>query len=219
MGSHTRPRVGTSTSCDVGLYQSRLMSTGLPASMPPRGFTGISLDGDDFFEADEVLFGTLVLTEGTVGGFTIQNDATISFVAPDVTALGPVSISVQGPGGVSAATSIQVVVADPPVFQVPPLILTQSDTSATWRFAGSPSATAWFLVGLAANSFQFQGFSVLNTPLPIINIPLNGAGVGTIVAPIDPSLGGVGFFTIFSQVVFFDPTIDATTPIASTLVL
>ena len=146
-----------------------------------------------------------------------QTDTTLIFNAPSATALGAVNVLATNPGGTSSPLSLSYSAANPPVLLAPTTINTTFDTSATWTFASAPGDVNYFLFDFDNGTFLFKGFSVLNTVFPIIAIPSNAAGVGTLVVPIDPSLGGMGLFTVYTQMAHFNPTIYAVSPVRNTL--
>lgn len=187
-----------------------------PATVAALGGTVVTLTGDDFFEATELHVGSQVLLPGS--GFNLTNDISLTFVAPLADGLGDLPVTLVGPGGSSATLPLTVVVTDPVQLLAPTLISTPTDTSATWTVAGSPSATVYFLFDIDAGVFNYKGFPVLATPFPVLSIAVNAAGIGQFVAPIDPSLGGVGLYTLFSQVVLFDPAVDAVSSVKGSLV-
>lgn len=187
-----------------------------PATVSALGGGTVLLGGDDFYEANLVQVGPLNLAP--VSGYQIINDATISIGTQQASVLGPVPVTVSGPGGTSATLSYTVVPVAPPVLIAPTLIATHTETSASWTVAGTPGSTVYFLVDFDAGTFSYHGFNVLLTALPVLSIPLNAAGVGQLVVPIDPSMGGVGLYSVYTQAVFFTPAISAVSPVKLTLV-
>jgi uncharacterized membrane protein YgcG len=188
-----------------------------PASVGPLGGEVITLTGDDFYESDTIFVGGVTLLLANVDYFII-NDATITFVSPAPTGLGPVSVVVSGDGGNSSSHSYTITVASPPIFNAPILIAPYNQPSASWTFAGSPNGLAFFLFDLDGGTFSFQGYSVLQTVFPIFNVPMNGAGAGVLTIPLDPSMSIGSLYNVFTQMVFFDPTIYHSSLIAATLV-
>jgi len=188
-----------------------------PASIGPLGGDLITLTGDDFYESDTVFVGGATLSLANFD-YTIVNDATISFTAPAPTTLGPVPVVVSGSSGTSASHSYTVDPVATPVFIAPILIVPYNQLQASWTFAGSPSGQAFFLFDFNAGTFGFQGFSVLQTVFPIFNVPMNAAGAGTLTIPLDPSMSIGSLYNVFTQMVFFDPTIYHSSLVNATLV-
>lgn len=180
-----------------------------PATVSPLGLQ-ITVNGTGLAEA----------TSATVGGQTIGvvliNDSQVKLDVPSASGLGPVSVTVSNDGGTSNALTLTYVIANPPVFQVPTLINTSFDTSATWKFATAPGDTCLLLVNLVNTQFNYKGYSVLLTSFPVIPLTPNAAGVGELVVPIDPSMGGVGIYNIYTQMVFLHPAIYHATAVKTT---
>lgn len=188
-----------------------------PSAVGPQGGELITLTGDDFYESDTVVVGGTPLLLSNFD-YSVDNDATITFAAPAPTALGPVSVLVSGSGGSSASFSYTVNQASPPTFTAPILITPYNQPEATWTFAASPSGVAYFLFDLDPGTFGFQGFTVLQTLLPIFAVPVNAAGAGTLTIPLDPSMSIGSLYNLYTQMVFFDPSIYHSTTVSSTLV-
>ncbi|MFT7461885.1 MAG: hypothetical protein ACI9EF_000219 [Pseudohongiellaceae bacterium] len=194
---------------------------------PPPTITAFNPSTSNALGSQITVTGTSLLkvTALTVNGVVVsgsdvitQTNTTLIFNAPSATALGPVNVTATNPGGTSSPLALTYVAANPPVFQSPSTINTFADTQAVWTFASSPGDVNYFLLGFNNNQFIYKGFSVLNTMIPVLAIPSNAAGVGTIIVPINPTFGGMGFYNIFTQVAHFNPVIYAVSPVKSTLV-
>lgn len=157
----------------------------------------------------------------TVGGqqaaVVLQSDTQCVVVAPGANALGPVSLTITNDGGTSNSITLTYVAANPPVFTAPTVINTAFDTTATWSFATAPGDLCFFLVDLDIGTFLYKGFNVLLSDIPPIQLIPNAAGVGSLVAPIDPSMGGVGLYSIYTQMAFLNPGLYHVTPVKITV--
>jgi hypothetical protein len=166
----------------------------------------------------------LKVTTMNVGGTVIsgnsvlpQSDNSLIFVAPQATSLGIVGVTATNPGGTSNSMPLNYVAANPPVLLAPTTINTFIDTQAVWTFAAGPGDVNYFLVDFDPGTFVYKGFSVLNTVIPVIAIPSNAAGVGTITIAINPSMGGVGLFNVYTQMAHFNPVIYGVSSVKNTL--
>lgn len=193
---------------------------------PPPTLTAFSPSSITALGEQVTVTGTSLLkvTAMTVNGVVVsgvdiipQTDTTLIFNAPSATALGAVNVLATNPGGTSSPLSLTYAAANPPVLKAPTTINTFVDTSATWTFASAPGDINYFLFDFDPGTFVFKGFPVLNTVFPIFVLPSNAAGVGTLVVPIDPSLGGMGLFSVYTQMAHFNPAIYAVSPVQSTL--
>jgi len=164
---------------------------------------------------DEVSIATL---DGQDIAVTVASETSVTFLAPFASSLGAHSLTVTNVTGVSNSISLHVVAESPPKHFVPGGINTSTDTTATWTFAGSPGDIAVFLLDFDQGTFPFHGFSLLASDFEPLFLPLNAAGVGQLVVPIDPSLRGGGFYHVYVQLAFLDPSFYFATGVSGTIV-
>ena len=117
-------------------------------------------------------------------------------------------LQVISPGGASNPISVTYEAVVTPTLSDPPSIDTAMDEEAVWVFGAPPGTPCFFLLDLDPATVLFKGVPLLDTPLPIVAVPTNAAGVGTLTVPVDPSLGGVGVYLIYSQAAFFVPPLQ-----------
>lgn len=194
---------------------------------PPPVISSLTPDVSNPLGQQISIFGTnmLKVTSATVGGQVLTgsaviplNDGQVNVFLPPASVLGPVDVFLTNPGGTSTPAQVTYVAADPPVLVQPTLINTFADTQAVWTFATTPGDLCYFLIDLDNGTFPYQGFNLLDTLIPIVAVPSNAAGVGTVTIPIDPSMGGVGLYLVYSQMAFVGPPLNFITSVKSTSV-
>jgi len=221
-GSVTQFGQGSKNTINNKKNSSNCLDDAVPP--PPSTITSLSSNQIGPLGGQVTVTGTGLTgaTSATVGGQAAtvipQNDTTVIVNVPAAQNLGVALLTVSNQAGPSNSLPLTYVVSNPPVATAPTLINTTVDTLATWQFAANPSDTVFFLLDLDPGTFTYKSFTVLDTPIPLLTIPTNGAGVGTVNIPIDPSMGGVGLYTVFTQFVFIAPPIYHASNTLSTLV-
>jgi PKD repeat protein len=156
----------------------------------------ITLTGAGFVGATLVQVGGVNLPPAS---FAVVNDTSITFNAPNATALGPVNVTVTSPVGTSAPASFTYVETAPPKLVSPTVAITGS--LFTWNYGGGANDNTVIIVATDPTTWDF------GTPFQILlNFTIvgygvcNQAGIGQNAVTIPAGFTGVTFFSQLASV-------------------
>jgi|GEM_PF-3712322 len=170
-----------------------------PTQMLALGLDVMTISGGNFMTPAgdlKVSVGPLVARPGDI---ISMDDNTIVLHAPDPQFLGSHPVQVETDMGQSGALAFNYVQNDPPLLLFPGLLAKGSQTQL--HYAGAPLADASLLVNTTGDTQTMGGNEVLTPDLVVPLPPLDGAGVGHVVAAV-PLVFPSG--TIYFQVVLTD---------------
>ena len=164
-----------------------------------KSFMGgnVILTGDNFSLATEVQCGDVCLS--APAGFTIDDDQTIFFPAPEASMLGITEVRVSNAWETSNPGYLTYIENDPPVLSVADLA--PEGQMFAWSFGGGADDFSHLLVSLDNTTFTYYGFPVLLQFIIINSQSLDTAGLGSLEIQIPLGLNGIIFQ---SQVATFD---------------
>ncbi|MBI4879483.1 MAG: IPT/TIG domain-containing protein [Planctomycetes bacterium] len=162
-----------------------------PGSAQAIGGEVITLTGASFTGAASVQVGTVTLLPPL--GFTIVNDATITFKAPPATALGAASVTVTNATGTSNALPLNYVVTSPAEIIAPPQLA--NGAPATWSWGDDPGDAVLLLVNLDGATGVHSGMTILTALLALPFPDLDAAGLGGFTATPSGVPVGTTFYT------------------------
>jgi hypothetical protein len=212
---------GTQSEASITAFRDAIGCLEDAVPPPPPVITGVTPDSLSALGGAVTLTGLnlLKVTQVDVGGATLTgsalipiSDTTLTFIAPPALALGNQPVTATNVSGTSPAAGLTYQLADPPLFDQPSLVNTLADTEAVWRFATTPGDLCFFLISFDPTTFLYKGYGLLANPIEIFSLPINGAGVGSLSVPIDPSMGGVGLYFVYTQMAFVAPPLRSITP-------
>ena len=108
---------------------------------------------------------------------------------------------------------IDYIAQDPPLYTAPSIVVPPVHASIELAYATLPSDTCVWIFALDNASGIHAGFELLLSPLALLTVPTNAAGVGGFELPIDTSLSGIGIWT---QMAFFDTSLKNISPVRGT---
>jgi len=201
---------------------SGCLANGPPADGPT--ITSVNPNSLEIYSGGELgITGTNLLgvTEVTLGAdtyglgeFTTVNSARIELVLDNPSQLGEVAVTVTNPIGTSNAASFTWAGAQPPLMFVPQFWGT--NLPYTWEYAGDQGDTAYLIISLFPNTFDFAGWDILAVPI-ILNVEVLGpSGANSLSTDLPASSIGL---TFFNQLVTFDTAIVGASDIGGTTIL
>lgn len=198
------PFAGPPDPPDLGLGTSPLearpaLSGISPGSVPAFGATPVTLSGSGFLGAKQVQVGSLALAP--LLGFTVVDDATITFSAPQPVALGTVQVTVVGAAGKSNPLELTYLATEPPKLTGTGFAV--SGQTLHWNFGSLPDHAWLLLVQINdPSTIPLAGYEILGAP-PILLASgmLDAVGIGSTSFPLPSGLGGS---SVYSQVVVQD---------------
>jgi hypothetical protein len=177
----------------------------------------VTMTGTGFLGATQVDVGGTLLN--APGGFTVVSDNTITFTAPNGTALGPVAVTVTAPPGTSVPNNTLTYVETVPCKLATPSIVL-SNQFFTWNWGAGANDTSILIAATDSTTNTFgTPYDILVNYLIVSTPSCNAAGLGTQTITFPPGLGGI---TFYSQVAALDEVtggLNSASNITSTFVL
>jgi hypothetical protein len=167
--------------------------------------------------------GTTLVQVGPVSlmppfGFTVVDDATVTFGAPTAPALGPVPVSVVAPGGTSNQANLTFVETIPPKLSASGTAI--SNIQFTWNCAAGTSDLVVLIASLDPTTFDF------GTPFQfLLNLTVLGqnvagpVGTSSFSFPIPPGLAGLTFYSQIGAVDDLTAAIAGSSNLTATTIL
>ena len=158
----------------------------------------VTINGAGFTGATQVAVGGAILTGA---GFTVVGYGQITFVAPTANALGPVNVTVTGPGGTSAAMAFNYVETSPPKLLTSSQV-TFTNQSFTWSFGAGANDVIVVVASADSTTATFgTPYDLLVNFIQVGQTTNDAAGIGSYTIVIPPGFSGV---TFYSQVAVFE---------------
>jgi thermitase len=148
-----------------------------------------------------------------VSTFSAPDDGTLVFSAPTGSALGQVTVLVDGATGATATISLNYVETAPPVLLAPASVA--AGDSFAWTFAGGVAQNWALVIGLDATTFTYAGYPILATMYFVDTGVLGSVGTEARTVVIPPAAVGIVFH---SQVLTFSSGFHAATPTVTTTI-
>jgi hypothetical protein len=149
----------------------------------------VTLTGTGLQTALNVKVGT---TRHYISEFVSQTPTQIEFKPKQGTVLGNVPVTVHGPGGTSAAQTLEFVPTNPPKLSDVETVF-PSETH-TWNFGGLPGHAAHVLYSTDPTLIQIGTWSVLANAQVLQTTVLDGLGLGSFTLEITAPVTGPTFY-------------------------
>jgi thermitase len=157
-----------------------------------KAFLGgtITITGDNFFGVTEVNSGGVLLTGSD---FTVEDENTITYIAPTATQLGVMEVTVTNTSGTSNPGTFNCVETDPPALSAG--LFAGGGQDFTWAYGGGASDLFFLLVSTSNTTANYKGFPVLVTYVILQSGQLDVAGIGELTVQVPTGLGGTQFYS------------------------
>ncbi|MEQ8764046.1 MAG: IPT/TIG domain-containing protein [Planctomycetota bacterium] len=150
----------------------------------------VTISGSELLQVSQVDVGGTTLVPGQ---FSVVDDSTITFAAPQGTAFGSVNVTCTNNLGTSNASPLTYTETDPPKLSQPGQTWTNANFNQSW---GGGSGHAYFLLlNLTGQTFNFQGNQVLSGFVITASGFLDPLGLGGTSITMPSGFGGLKFYS------------------------